>query len=68
MSFFRQLRSLIRIFQRLFGMIESGLVIFFPLARSGSTMRLRGEFVEFGAFSCESIAIVLPILGVRSIL
>jgi hypothetical protein len=50
MSFLRQLRRFIRIFQRLFGIIESGLVIFFPVVRSGSTVRLCGEFVEFGSF------------------
>jgi hypothetical protein len=50
MSFLRQLRAFIRIFQRLFGMFESGLVIFFPVVRSGSTVRLCGEFVEFGSF------------------
>jgi hypothetical protein len=31
-------------------MIESGLVIYFPVVRSGSTVRLCGEFVEFGSF------------------
>lgn len=31
-------------------MFESGLVIFFPVVRSGSTVRLCGEFVEFGSF------------------
>jgi len=50
MSFLGQLRSFTRIFQRVFAMIESGLVIFFPVARSASTVRLCSEFVEFGSF------------------
>jgi hypothetical protein len=45
MSFLRQLRSFIRIFQRLFGMHESCLVVSFPVVRSGSKVRVRGEFV-----------------------
>ena len=28
----------------------SGLVIFFPVVRGGSTVRVRGEFVIFGSF------------------
>jgi hypothetical protein len=49
MSFLRPLRSFIRIFQRLFGKLVSGLVIFFPVVRGGSTVRVCGEFVEFGS-------------------
>ena len=49
MSFLRPLRSFIRIFQRLFGKLVSGLVIFFPMVRGGSTVRVCGEFVEFGS-------------------
>jgi hypothetical protein len=45
MSLLRPLRSFIRIFQRLLGMLESGLVIPFPVVRSGSKVRVRGEFV-----------------------
>jgi hypothetical protein len=30
-------------------MFVSGLVIFFSVVHSGSTMRVRGEFVEFGS-------------------
>ena len=37
-------------FQRLFGKLMSGLVIFFPVVRGGSTVRVRGEFVIFGSF------------------
>jgi hypothetical protein len=36
--------------QRLFGMLVSGLVIFFPVVRGGSPVRVCGEFVEFGSF------------------
>jgi len=49
MSFLRPLRSFIRIFQRLFGKLVSGLVIFFPVVRGGSTVRVCGEFVELGS-------------------
>ena len=69
MSFLRQLRVFIRIFQRLFGMFESGLVIFFPVVRGGSTVALcAASSWSSAAFSCESIGIVFPILGVRLIL
>ena len=47
MSFLRPLRSLIRIFQRLFGMLVSGLVVFFSVVRGGSTVRVCGKFVVF---------------------
>jgi hypothetical protein len=36
-------------FQRLFGMLVSGLVIFFPEVRGGSTVRVCGKFVIFGS-------------------
>jgi|SRR5579864_6069209 len=49
MSIFRPLHSLTRMFQRLFGMLVSGLVIFFPVVHGGSSMRVRGEFMEFGS-------------------
>jgi hypothetical protein len=49
MSFLRPLRSFIRIFQRLFGKLVSSLVIFFPVVRGGSTVRVCGEFVELGS-------------------
>lgn len=45
MSFSRPLESLIGVFQRLFGMLVSGLVIFFPVVRGGSTVRVCSEFV-----------------------
>jgi hypothetical protein len=46
MSFLRPLESFIGMFQCLFGMFVSGLVIFLPVVRSGSTVRVCGEFVE----------------------
>jgi hypothetical protein len=49
MSFLRPLRSFIRIFQGLFGKLVSGLVIFLPVVRGGSTVRVCGEFVVFGS-------------------
>ena len=36
-------------FKRLFGMLMSGLVIFFPMVHCGGTVRVGGEFVEFGS-------------------
>jgi hypothetical protein len=35
-------------FQRLLGKLVSGLVIFFPVVNRGSTVSVRGEFVELG--------------------
>jgi hypothetical protein len=35
--------------QRLFGMLVSGLVIFFPVVCGGGTVRVRGKFVELGS-------------------
>jgi hypothetical protein len=48
MSFLRPLESFIGMFQCLFGMFMSGLVIFLPVVRGGSTVRVCGEFVELG--------------------
>jgi hypothetical protein len=36
-------------FQGLFGMLMSGLVIFFPVVRGSSSVRVCGEFMEFGS-------------------
>jgi len=47
MSFLRPLPSFIGMFQSLFGMLVSGLVIFFPVVGGGGTVRVRCEFVEF---------------------
>lgn len=49
MGFLRPLESFIGIFQRLFGMLVSGLVIFFSVVRGGSTVGVCGEFVVFGS-------------------
>jgi len=42
MSFLRPLESFISMFQCLFGMFVSGPVIFFPVVRGGSTVRVCG--------------------------
>ena len=49
MSFLGCLESFIGMFKRLFGMLVSGLVIFFSVVHGGSTVRVCGEFVEFGS-------------------
>jgi hypothetical protein len=49
MSFLRRLESLIGMFKCLFGMLVSGLVIFFPVVHRSSTMRVGGKVVEFGS-------------------
>jgi hypothetical protein len=49
MSFLRRLGSFIGVFQRLFGMLVSGLVIFFPVVRGSSSVRVCGEFMKFGS-------------------
>jgi len=48
-SFLRPLESFIGMFQGLFGMLVSGLVIILCVVRSGGTVRVCGEFVEFGS-------------------
>ena len=45
MSFLRRLESLCGVFKCQFGMLVSGLVIFFPVMHGGSTVRMCGEFV-----------------------
>ncbi len=49
MSFLRPLESFIGMFQGLFGMLVSGLVIILCVVCSGGTVRVCGEFVEFGS-------------------
>ena len=49
MSFLQRLQSFIGMFQRLPGMLVSGLVIFFPVMHGGSTVRVCGLLVEFGS-------------------
>jgi hypothetical protein len=48
-GFLGPLESFIGMFQGLLGMLVPGLVIFFPMVRGGGTVRVRGEFVEFGS-------------------
>jgi hypothetical protein len=55
MSFLRPLESFIGMFQCLFGMFVSSLVIFFPVVRRGSTVRVCGEFVVLGSSSVRVI-------------
>jgi hypothetical protein len=61
MRLLRPLECFSGIFQCLFGMLVSGLVIFFSVVRSGDTMRVCGEFVKFGgssvriAWHCSSV-------------
>jgi hypothetical protein len=49
MSFLRALQSFTRMFQRLFGMLVSGQMVFLPVAHGGGTVRVRGEFMKFGS-------------------
>jgi hypothetical protein len=49
MSFLRPLEGLISMLQRLLGMLVSGLVVFFSMVYSGSTMRVCSEFVKLGS-------------------
>jgi hypothetical protein len=48
MIFLRRLESLIGVFKRLFGILESGLVIYFSGLQCFRTVRVFSEFVEFG--------------------
>jgi hypothetical protein len=53
MSFLRTLESRIGMLQRLFGMLVSGLVIFFPVVRGGNTVGVCCEIVQFcGSLVC----------------
>jgi len=49
MRFLRPLESFIGMFHCLLGVFVSALVIFFPVVGGGSTMRVSGEFMEFGS-------------------
>jgi hypothetical protein len=55
-------------FEGLFGMLVSGLAIFVPALRGGSTVPACAEFVESCALLCEPFGIVSLILGCGSIL
>jgi hypothetical protein len=48
MSIFRPLHGFTRMFQRLFGMLVPGLVIFFPVVCGSNTVCVRSQFVKFG--------------------
>ena len=55
MGFLRPLESFIGMFQCLCGMFVSSLVIFFPVVRRRSTVRVCGEFVVLGRSSVRLI-------------
>jgi hypothetical protein len=48
MRFLRTLESLVRMLQRLFGKPVSALVILFAVVRGRGTVRVGGQFVQFG--------------------
>jgi hypothetical protein len=48
MRFLRPLKRLLGMFHGFPGVLVPGLMIFFPVVRGGSTVRVRCEFVEFG--------------------
>lgn len=49
MRLLRPLEGLLGVLQRLLRKLVPGQVIFFPVVRGGSAVRVRGEFVEFGS-------------------
>ena len=65
MSFLRRLESPIGMLKRLFGMLVSGLVIFFPVVYGGATVHVGSEFVEFGSSLVRVIWHTIPSLGVH---
>jgi hypothetical protein len=48
MSIFGPLHGFRGMFQRLFGMLVSGLMSFFPVVHRGNSVRVCREFVDFG--------------------
>ena len=68
MRFLRPLESLVRMLQCLFGMLVPTLVIFFPVVCGRSTMRVCGQFVEFGSSLMRVIWHSFPHLDVPRIL
>jgi hypothetical protein len=48
MSFLRPLEGFVGMFQRLFGMLLPGLVVFFSVVYGSGTVCMCGEFVELG--------------------
>lgn len=68
MRFLRPLEGLVRMLQCLFGMLMPTLVIFFPVVCGRSTMRVCGQFVEFGSSLMRVIWHSFPYLDVPRIL
>lgn len=68
MRFLRPLESLVRMLQCLFGMLVPTLVIFFPVVRGRGTVRVCGQFVEFGSSLMRVIWHSFPYLDVPRIL
>ena len=68
MSFLRPLESFIGMFHCLFGMLVCGLVIFFPVVCGRGTVRVCGEFVQFGCSLMRVIWHSFPNLDVPRIL
>jgi hypothetical protein len=62
-SFLRRLESPIGMFKRLFGVLVSSLVIFFPVVCGGGTVRMGREFVKFGSSLVRVIWHRISILG-----
>ena len=63
MGFLRPLKGFIGMFQGLLGMLVSGLVILFTVVCGGSTVRVCGEFMEFGSSLVRVIWHSLSVLG-----
>ena len=68
MRVLRPLESLVRMLQCLFGMLVPTLVIFFPVVRGRGTVRVCGQFVEFGSSLMRVIWHSFPHLDVPRIL
>jgi hypothetical protein len=49
MRFLRLLEGFVGVFQGLFGMLVSGLVVFFAVVRGGGAVGVGSEFVELGS-------------------
>jgi hypothetical protein len=65
MSLLRPLKSFINMFERLFRMLVSGLVILFPVVHGERARQVRGIRQLFGA---RSFGVVVRMLAYRSIL
>jgi hypothetical protein len=60
MSFLGRLERFIGMFKCLFGMLVSGLVIFFPVMHGGSSVRVRGLLVKFGSSLVRVLWHIIP--------